>query len=560
VKSYASGSCSPSAKRRVHSAATLAEGEDPTITKCVLDGLLGGKPSASAADLHARKPVVAETCSLPDALVSEYVQRLGAAEFAPTITAITYLSFFTRAGTIGVLVMAPLERQQAVDEAAALIWRETQVTEEARLPVAFGGDLFQIAQLVGIVLGAILGVLVLGGALSWLLTRFGLRAALAVGSTLGLLCALAMVGWLRGGLRLEGGLQVGGYLLASALGFRPLVRWLSSRGGSPLDRARALRRSRGLSTVEYVVILVLLACVAIGAWGIFGRSVRQALSSSDGQLDSLTSTALDDFGPSVADSREPSASAGQTAPDSRDRATPSGDTASNAAPARRAEGGDPRPSAQTGAGRAAGGDSWSARSGAESSGSAAQGAATGALQGALPGGVVTPAAPPAAPVPPNAGPVVASAAQGPSVLLTGTDIATDFVPVVSNVKDATTALTGINPVTGEEVGTLGRLAAGVFAIPGAGNLVKYVGKGGKAAYESVQASRAASKPPRLPRLPPSSSGRSRRPLRGARRGKSPKQQRGEPQSRRSGRRQRRPRVQPRTSTQAFPNRVAPRIA
>jgi hypothetical protein len=47
---------------------------------------------------------------------------------------------------------------------------------------------------------------------------------------------------------------------------------------------------------------------------------------------------------------------------------------------------------------------------------------------------------------------------------------------------------------------LGRVAAGVFAIPGAGNLLKYVGKGGKyvlkggkVAYEAVQASRAASK-------------------------------------------------------------------
>jgi putative toxin of predicted polymorphic toxin system/CDI toxin RNase A-like protein len=66
-----------------------------------------------------------------------------------------------------------------------------------------------------------------------------------------------------------------------------------------------------------------------------------------------------------------------------------------------------------------------------------------------------------------------------SVALTVADLATDFVPGVSNVKDATIALTGINPVTGEEVGVGGRILSGIFAIPGLGNLAKYVGKGGR---------------------------------------------------------------------------------
>lgn len=59
------------------------------------------------------------------------------------------------------------------------------------------------------------------------------------------------------------------------------------------------------------------------------------------------------------------------------------------------------------------------------------------------------------------------------------DVATDFVPGVSNVKDATIALTGVNPVTGEEVGVGGRILSGIFAIPGLGNLFKYLGKGGR---------------------------------------------------------------------------------
>lgn len=58
------------------------------------------------------------------------------------------------------------------------------------------------------------------------------------------------------------------------------------------------------------------------------------------------------------------------------------------------------------------------------------------------------------------------------------DLVTDFVPIVSNVKDATLAITGVNAVTGEKVGPWGRTFAAVCAIPGLGNAVKWVGKGG----------------------------------------------------------------------------------
>jgi hypothetical protein len=59
------------------------------------------------------------------------------------------------------------------------------------------------------------------------------------------------------------------------------------------------------------------------------------------------------------------------------------------------------------------------------------------------------------------------------------DLGTDFAPGVSNVKDAIIAATGVNPVTGEKVGIVGRIISGIFAIPGLGNLLKYVVKGGK---------------------------------------------------------------------------------
>jgi Pre-toxin TG len=63
------------------------------------------------------------------------------------------------------------------------------------------------------------------------------------------------------------------------------------------------------------------------------------------------------------------------------------------------------------------------------------------------------------------------------VAIAAADIGTDFTPLVSNVKDALTALTGINAVTGERVGVAGRIAAAIFAIPVIGNLAKYLGKG-----------------------------------------------------------------------------------
>jgi hypothetical protein len=56
--------------------------------------------------------------------------------------------------------------------------------------------------------------------------------------------------------------------------------------------------------------------------------------------------------------------------------------------------------------------------------------------------------------------------QGLGVVLT--DIGTDFMPGVSNVKDAIIALTGINPVTGERVGWGWRIASAIFAFPGIG--------------------------------------------------------------------------------------------
>jgi hypothetical protein len=69
--------------------------------------------------------------------------------------------------------------------------------------------------------------------------------------------------------------------------------------------------------------------------------------------------------------------------------------------------------------------------------------------------------------------------EGQGLGMIAADIGTDFIPGVSNVKDAIIALTGVNPVTGEKVGWGWRIASAIFAIPGVGNLAKYGVKGAK---------------------------------------------------------------------------------
>jgi len=60
-------------------------------------------------------------------------------------------------------------------------------------------------------------------------------------------------------------------------------------------RARLLARQRGVSTVEYVVLLVLIAAIALAAWRLFGETVQKGLSRASDQLtfdDALGDTSL----------------------------------------------------------------------------------------------------------------------------------------------------------------------------------------------------------------------------------------------------------------------------
>lgn len=45
-----------------------------------------------------------------------------------------------------------------------------------------------------------------------------------------------------------------------------------------------LRDERGLSTVEYVIILVLIAAAAIGLWVNFGKTLREKITGAEAEL------------------------------------------------------------------------------------------------------------------------------------------------------------------------------------------------------------------------------------------------------------------------------------
>jgi len=61
---------------------------------------------------------------------------------------------------------------------------------------------------------------------------------------------------------------------------------------SYLEKARArlqgstlVRDEAGLSTVEYVIILVLIAAIAIGTWQTFGTRVKDGLTKASDNFD-----------------------------------------------------------------------------------------------------------------------------------------------------------------------------------------------------------------------------------------------------------------------------------
>lgn len=54
--------------------------------------------------------------------------------------------------------------------------------------------------------------------------------------------------------------------------------------------AERSRDERGLTTVEYIIILCLIAVVGFGVWKKFGEKVKEKVGGSTEQVDSLPTT------------------------------------------------------------------------------------------------------------------------------------------------------------------------------------------------------------------------------------------------------------------------------
>jgi Flp pilus assembly pilin Flp len=62
-----------------------------------------------------------------------------------------------------------------------------------------------------------------------------------------------------------------------------------------LQGSRLARDEAGLSTVEYVIILVLIAAIAIGTWQTFGGRVKTGLENASNNFDTnVTNAKMDD--------------------------------------------------------------------------------------------------------------------------------------------------------------------------------------------------------------------------------------------------------------------------
>ena len=60
--------------------------------------------------------------------------------------------------------------------------------------------------------------------------------------------------------------------------------------GSRLRALRGLREQRGLSTTEYVIILICIAVIGISAWRSFGSSARDRTARASGEVAGLEAT------------------------------------------------------------------------------------------------------------------------------------------------------------------------------------------------------------------------------------------------------------------------------
>jgi Flp pilus assembly pilin Flp len=65
------------------------------------------------------------------------------------------------------------------------------------------------------------------------------------------------------------------------------MKQLMNRVRSLVSGRALFRDERGLSTVEYVIILVLIAVLGIGVWRTFGEKLRAKIDYSTGEVEHI---------------------------------------------------------------------------------------------------------------------------------------------------------------------------------------------------------------------------------------------------------------------------------
>jgi hypothetical protein len=219
-----------------------ARGEDPSLLRCFLTRLLDGENSLAEARLQGNAAAAAERCGVPRARIERFIASAGAASFAPSSTRIDVLAFLMRSSVVAFYVAAPDARAQDVAAVAAALWSTTSPPAALRLDAALfdaaPGSAWSQGRLLGFVLGAFCALSLLGGASAWLLhRRLQLPAARAVGLAFAALDACTLIGLVAGGATGSAWLQLVCYLVASAVLYRPVSRFIATPRPAAPSRA-----------------------------------------------------------------------------------------------------------------------------------------------------------------------------------------------------------------------------------------------------------------------------------------------------------------------------------
>jgi len=157
----------------------------------------------------------------------------------PPIFSVESVVFLTKTATVLVLASAPLGRAAAADATAGAILAQSRIASEARLASAHPDTpSARLGRHIAAGLGGIVGAVIWGFAASWALVWAGLSSRTAVTVSGIFLVLLSGIAVFQTG-SLDALIVLGCYVLASALLYVPLTRWLGSRRGSAPGASRA---------------------------------------------------------------------------------------------------------------------------------------------------------------------------------------------------------------------------------------------------------------------------------------------------------------------------------